>query len=115
MEYWLRPAQVVLRKSVETPVFLALVFAFGACTAAFYGWFPLYFPELFPTCVRATGQGISYNAGRVIAAAGALTSGALVQHYGGYAAMGAVITLIYSVGMGVIWLAPETAGKPLPE
>ncbi len=102
-------------QTAYTPVFLGWVFATGACTAAFYGWFPLYFPELFPTRVRATGQGISYNAGRVIAAVGAMTSGALVQHYGGYAPMGAVITLIYLVGMVVIWWAPETAGKPLPE
>ena len=24
-------------------------------TAAFYGWFPLYLPELFPTAVRRRG------------------------------------------------------------
>jgi hypothetical protein len=29
--------------------------------------------------------------------------------------MGSVITLIYLVGMIVIWLAPETKGKPLPD
>lgn len=102
-------------QSTYTPTFLALVFATGACTAAFYGWFPLYLPELFPTRVRATGQGICYNAGRIVAAAGALTSGALVNFYGGYAAMGATITLIYLLGIGIIRLAPETNGRPLPE
>ena len=30
----------------------------GGMTAAFYGWLPLYLPELFPTRVRATGQGL---------------------------------------------------------
>ena len=30
----------------------------GGTTAAFYGWLPLYLPELFPTRVRATGQGL---------------------------------------------------------
>ncbi len=102
-------------QSVYTGQFLFWVFGAGACTAAFYGWFPLYLPELFPTRVRATGQGLCYNAGRIVAAAGALTSGALVQFYGGYAPMGAVITLIYAVGMMVIWMAPETNGRPLPE
>ena len=30
--------------------------SFGeALTATFYGWLPLYLPELFPTRVRATG------------------------------------------------------------
>jgi hypothetical protein len=26
-----------------------------------------------------------------------------------------VLSLIYLVGMGLIWLAPETRGQPLPE
>jgi hypothetical protein len=34
---------------------------------------------------------------------------------GSYAKAGAVITLIYIVGMVMIWFAPETRGKPLPE
>ena len=98
------------------PSMLLLIFAVGCTTAAFYGWLPLYLPELFPTRVRTTGQGIGYNAGRVIAAVGALTSGQLVGYYGGnYGNMMATITLVYLVGMVVIWLAPETKGKPLPE
>ncbi len=96
-------------------MFLGTVFMVGMATAAFYGFFPLYLPEFFPTRVRATGQGICYNFGRIIAAAGALGSGALVQHYGGYARMGAMVTLVYLVGMGAVWLAPETRGQPLPE
>lgn len=98
------------------PAFLTVVFLVGFTTAAFYGWFPLYFPELFPTRVRATGQGIAYNFGRIIAAVGALTSGSLVKHYhGDYAQMGAVITLVYLVGMAAIFLAPETKGRALPD
>lgn len=95
---------------------IATVFLAGMFTAAFYGWFPLYLPELFPTRVRATGQGVSYNTGRVFAAFGAILSGQLVKSFeGSYAQMGSVITLIYLVGMAAIWLAPETKGKPLPE
>src|SRR5262249_60574469 len=37
--------------------FLTTAFLAGAFSAAFYGWLPLYLPELFPTRVRATGQG----------------------------------------------------------
>jgi len=96
--------------------FLILVTLVGAATAAFYGWLPLYLPELFPTRVRATGQGLCYNSGRILAAVGALTQGQLVAAYGGsYAKAGAMITLIYLVGLGLIWLAPETKDQPLPE
>lgn len=95
--------------------FLLMTFWVGAITASFYSWFPLYFPELFPTRVRATGQGFCYNFGRILAAAGALTQGQLVASFGGsYARAGAIITLIYLAGMALIWLAPETKGKPLP-
>jgi MFS family permease len=88
----------------------------GGVTAAFYGWLPLYLPELFPTRVRATGQGVSFNFGRILAAVGALQMGTLVSVLGGnYADAGATITLIYVLGLVLIWLAPETKGKPLPD
>jgi MFS transporter, SHS family, sialic acid transporter len=97
-------------------LFLFMVFLAGATTAAFYGWLPLYLPELFPTRVRATGQGICFNSGRILAAVGALVQGQLVSAYGGsYAKAGASITLIYILGLCLIWLAPETRNRPLPD
>ena len=88
----------------------------GGVTAAFYGWLPLYLPELFPTRMRATGQGLSFNFGRVLAAVGALFMGQLVRILGGdYGSAIANITLIYVLGLVLIWFAPETKGKPLPE
>jgi MFS family permease len=96
--------------------FLVMVVAVGAATAAFYGWLPLYLPELFPTRARATGQGFCYNFGRILAAAGAVQMGQLLKFYeGSYARAGAAITLIYAVGLVVIWFGPETKGKPLPD
>ncbi|GMV99072.1 MAG: MFS transporter [Candidatus Hydrogenedentota bacterium] len=96
--------------------FQVVVFFAGLTTAAFYGWFPLFLPEIFPTRMRATGQGICFNTGRVFAAIGSVTGGQLVAFFDGdYARTGAVITLVYVLGMMVIWLAPETRGKPLPE
>ncbi len=98
------------------PAFLVVMGLVGACTASFYGWLPLYLPELFPTRVRATGQGLSFNFGRVLAAAGAIVQGDLVKHYDeSYARAGATVTLIYVLGLLLIWLAPETMGKPLPD
>jgi len=96
--------------------FLTLSFAVGAITASFYGWLPLYLPELFPTRVRTTGQGVSFNFGRILAAVGALQTGALMNYYdGSYARAGAAMSLIYVAGLLVIWLAPETRGRPLPD
>jgi len=95
--------------------FLAIVFLVGLTTASFYGWLPLYLPELFPTRVRATGQGVAFNAGRIVAAAGVMLAGQLVAGLGSYAKAGTVISCVYVIGMAVIWLAPETKGRPLPE
>ncbi|MEI6232091.1 MAG: MFS transporter [Planctomycetota bacterium] len=95
---------------------LGVIFLAGMTAASFYGWLPLYLPELFPTRVRATGQGVAFNTGRIIAAAGALSKGYLMTSVNGdYAKAGAVITMVYFVGMISIWFAPETKGKPLPE
>jgi MFS family permease len=98
-------------------VFLASCFVAGACTASFYGWLPLYLPELFPTRMRATGQGFSYNFGRILAAVGSLQAGVLQdQVFGGkFPKAGMMMSLIYIIGLGLIWIAPETKGKPLPE
>lgn len=95
--------------------FLSLTFLVGLITAAFYGWMPLYLPELFPTRVRATAQGVAFNAGRILATVGVLQMGVLMQAFdGSYARAGAVISLVYAAGLALIWLLPETKGKPLP-
>lgn len=96
--------------------FLLSVFVLGLVTAAFYGWLPLYLPELFPTRIRATGQGFSFNFGRILAAIGALQTGALLRSLGGsYPQACTLVSLIYLVGVVVIWFAPETKDRPLPE
>jgi hypothetical protein len=85
-------------------------------SAAFYGWLPLYLPELFRTSVRATGQGFGFNFGRIIAAAGNLQMSNLLAFFGGdYAKACAVVAAVYIAGLILIYLAPETKGKPLPD
>ena len=96
--------------------FLFSIFLAGGITAGFYGFFPLYLPELFPTVVRATGQGFSYNFGRILAAVGGLQTATLMGFFGGSFPMaGSVLTVFYAVGLVIIWLGPETLGKQLPE
>ncbi len=97
-------------------LFMATLWMAGFTTASFYGWLPLYLPELFPTRVRATAQGLCYNSGRIFAMLGALCTGRLIGFFqGDYARACANIGLVYLLGMALIWLAPETRGKPLPD
>lgn len=107
-------------------ILLASVFLAGSFTAAFYGWFPLYFPELFPTTIRATSQGFAYNFGRVLSAVGSSQTAVLTAYFAqGVAAeriaidafprAGATLAAIYLVGLLVIWFGPETKGLPLPD
>lgn len=96
--------------------FLPMAFAQGFIATLFFGWLPLYLPELFPTKVRATGSGIAYNTGRFATAGGVFAAGTLVVWFGGdFAKVGAVMGLIYALGMIAIWWAPETSNKDLPE
>jgi SHS family sialic acid transporter-like MFS transporter len=97
--------------------FLATVMLAGGVTAAFYGWIPLYLPELFGTSVRATAQGFGYNFGRILAAVGALQSGYLMNEVfdGKYSLAYSTMSLVYLVGVVIIWFAPETHGQTLPD
>jgi SHS family sialic acid transporter-like MFS transporter len=96
--------------------FLFAAFLAGSITAAFYGFFPLYFPELFPTSVRATGQGFAFNFGRIVAAVGGLQTATLMKAFdGSFARAGAVLAVIYLVGAFLVIWAPETKGRDLPE
>ena len=87
----------------------------GFVCAGFYGWLPLYLPELFPTAIRAAGQGFSFNFGRVLAAVGALQTTALLNAFDNdYARACSVTAGVYLVGLVLIAFAPETRGRPLP-
>ncbi|MGA0133949.1 MAG: MFS transporter [Opitutales bacterium] len=87
----------------------------GGTTAAFFGFFPLYLPELFPTRIRATGQGICFNAGRIVAIPFVVFSGFLVERLGGYQSAAAAVTLVYLLGILAPLLARETGGRPLED
>jgi MFS family permease len=94
--------------------FLPSVFAQGFVTTLFFGWLPLYLPELFPTRVRASGSGIAYNVGRFATALGVFAAGGLFAAMGGsYPKVGATCGLIYLLGLVVIWWAPDTTDKKL--
>jgi MFS family permease len=94
--------------------FLPIVFAQGFVATLFFGWLPLYLPELFPTHVRAAGSGIAYNVGRFATAIGVIFAGVLFTAVGGsYPRVGSLCGLIYALGLFVIWFAPDTTHRKL--
>jgi len=98
------------------PTFRPAVFALGVSSTLFFGWLPLYLPELFPTRVRATGSGVTFNTGRVASAAGVLAAGGLMALFqGNYAQVGEVTAWVYALGMVVILFAPDTSRGELKD
>ena len=78
--------------------------------------YALYFPELFPSEVRATGAGFAYNTGRILTAPVPLLTGMFIKARGGNVGAGVVAAgLVYVVGLAAIPFAPETKGVALPD
>lgn len=78
--------------------------------------FGLYFPELFPSAVRATGSGFAYNTARILQAPVPWLTGQLVGLDKANPAHGlATSALVYVIGIVALFFAPETKDKPLPE
>ncbi|HYG73772.1 MAG TPA: MFS transporter [Planctomycetota bacterium] len=87
---------------------LVLFFIGGMFSSGIYSGYTIYFPELFPTRVRATGAGFCYNVGRVVAAPGPFLAGILLGWFGTRSVTGAVIGAVYILGLLVIPFLPET-------
>ncbi|HVT81405.1 MAG TPA: MFS transporter, partial [Phycisphaerae bacterium] len=113
----------------------------GFCTLSILGGYSVYFPELFPLRLRATGVGFCYNTARYISAvapfaigmltaslkapestergAAGLSNLTLLSSLGGadnairYAAI--IVAAVYLIGLVALPFATETRGKPLPE
>ncbi len=98
------------------PSFLGWVFILGFFGTVYFGWLPLYLPELFPTHVRSTGSGVTFNFGRIFTAFGVLGVGEIMRLYAGdYARVGQVTSLIYLLGMIIICFAPDTSQRQLDD
>ncbi len=76
--------------------------------------YAIYFPELFPTRLRATGSSACFNLGRVLGAVILLVRGTIGAALGLRWAVVAMSGLFW-VGLLILMVAPETRGKELPE
>ena len=89
---------------------------FGFFTGGMHAGYAIYFPELFPDRLRATGAGVCFNGGRLVAAPMLYVS-ALIKSRPGIDLRTAVIfmSLFYVLGLVLLLFLPETKGRPLPQ
>ena len=89
---------------------------FGFFTLGIHAGYAIYFPELFPDHLRATGTGVCFNGGRLLAAPILWISGALKALPGVDLRLAVtMLSSLFLLGLVLIWFLPETKGKPLPE
>jgi MFS family permease len=95
---------------------LALLPVFGFFTLGIHAGFAVYFPELFPTRLRATGAGFCFNVGRTVAATMLFFSAWLKARPGMDLRLAiSLLGLLFLAGLVVLCFLPETKDKPLPE
>lgn len=104
---------ILVYVSVRNPVALLLLGPFVAFfgTGYFTG-FGAVTAELYPTAIRATAQGFTYNIGRVASAAAPFMVGSLAQS-GGFSAALSICSVAFLLA-AVFWIwIPETHGRAL--
>jgi MFS family permease len=92
---------------------LFLGFPLGFAASGIFGGMGAYLTELFPSAVRATGQGFAYNFGRGIGALFPGLVGYLSKTVGLAAAIGMFAAGAYAVVLIAAFLLPETKGRSL--
>jgi MFS family permease len=103
------PAYGAVRHPVALLVLGPLVAFFGT---GFFSGFGTVTAELFPTSVRATAQGLTYNLGRGVSSAAPIVVGALADRTG-LAGAFSLTSLAYLIA-ALLWVwIPETRGRRL--
>jgi hypothetical protein len=93
-----------------------VLFALGPFVAFFgtgyFSGFGAVSAEIYPTSIRATAQGFTYNIGRVVSAAAPWTVGSLAQTHGFAVALSISSVAFLLAALTWIWI-PETKGREL--
>jgi MFS family permease len=98
---------------------LYMYFPIGVTVFGVFGSFTYYLPELFPTRLRGTGAGFTYNTGRIIAAIGPFLVGSIASR--GVNALDTAMSILFWVGVvpviGILLmpLVIETKGQALAD
>jgi MFS family permease len=99
--------------SLRAPVALLLLGPFVAFFATgYFSGFGAVTAEIFPTAIRGTAQGFTYNVGRIVSAAAPFTVGTLAQTHGFSTALSISSLAFLLAAFFWIWI-PETRGRQL--
>jgi MFS family permease len=95
---------------------LTVLPVFGFFTLGMHAGYAIYFPELFPTHLRATGASFCFNGGRVAAAAALWLSSWLKSQAGMTLPMAmTLLSSLFLLGVALMVFLPETNREELPE
>jgi MFS family permease len=99
--------------SVDAPLLLLAIGPLAAFFATgYFSGFGAVTAEIYPTSIRATAQGFTYNVGRLASAVAPFAVGSLAQVHGFRTALS--LTSVAFVCAAVAWIAiPETRGRRL--
>jgi MFS family permease len=106
-------ALILIYVWIRIPLVLLLLGPFVAFFATgYFSGFGAVSAELYPTPIRATAQGLTYNIGRVASAAAPFAVGTLAQTRGFSAALSICSVAFVLAAVFWIWI-PETRGREL--
>ncbi|HAH99714.1 MAG TPA: hypothetical protein DCO70_10275 [Verrucomicrobiales bacterium] len=92
----------------EPGIFLIWTGILGFFSGIFFGWLPLFLPELFVTRVRSVGAGVCFNFGRIITALTVFITAGLIAYFDNdFRQIGRITSLIYLCGAIGILLMPK--------
>ena len=97
----------------DATTFLVMNAVLGFFSGIFFGWLPLFLPELFVTRVRSAGAGVCFNFGRIITAITVFVTATLIAHFNNdFQAIGRLTSLIYLLGaVGILLMPKGVEGK----
>ncbi len=94
---------------------LCLLPIFGFFAQGIHAGYAVYFPELFPTHLRATGAGFCFNTGRILAAPVLIWGSAWMKSNFELPVAITVLGFMFLLGLVFLMFLPETKDQPLPE
>jgi MFS family permease len=103
----------VLTPIAQPMIALPVCFFLGFFASGQAGGLGAFLAELFPTEMRATGQGFAYNVGRGVAAFGPLSIGLFTANIGLGNAIMTVGTIGAVLALFAVWSLPETRNKDI--